>query len=174
MNYAWEVYCQRKLVFSHGVQRLDITWFKLSTQSMLLLLPKIIWLLKHGGIHPQKSHERELVQTISCIYSWAISTNYSVYVFKPASSSGTDNPGPLTSCGLDSSPSVRDASAETPSSCASLKQMFVPSCVAKEETLYSCRNIAERLHSLLFCLDCFRSLSHSWSWIFGNMVLMDK
>ena len=77
-----------------------------------------------------------------------------------ASSSGTDNPGPLTSCVLDSSPSVRDASAETPSSCASLTQTFVPSCMVKEETLYSCRNVAERLHSLLFCLDCFNSPGH--------------
>ena len=39
------------------------------------------------------------------------------------------------SCGLDSSPSVRDASAETPSSSASLKGRLVSSHMAKEETL---------------------------------------
>ena len=66
-----------------------------------------------------------------------------------ASSSSTDNPGPLTSHRLDSSPLVLDASAETPSSCTSLKQTLVPSCIPKEETIYSCRNVAERLHSLL-------------------------
>ena len=41
---------------------------------------------------------------------------------KAASSSSSDKPGPLMSCGLHSSPSVRDASAETPSSSASLKE----------------------------------------------------
>ena len=54
MNNAWEVYFQRKLDFSCDIQRLDITRLKLSTQSMLLLVPKIIGLLKHGGICPQK------------------------------------------------------------------------------------------------------------------------
>jgi len=54
-----------------------------------------------------------------------------------SSSYSTDNPGPLTSHGLDSSPLVLDASAETPSSSTSLKQTLVPSCIAKEETLYS-------------------------------------
>ena len=39
-----------------------------------------------------------------------------------ASSSSSDKPGPLTSRGLDSSPSVRHESAETPSSSASLKK----------------------------------------------------
>ena len=52
-----------------------------------------------------------------------------------ASSSSSDKPGPLTSRGVDSSPSVRDASAETPSSSASLKETLVSSYVAKEETL---------------------------------------
>ena len=41
---------------------------------------------------------------------------------KAVSSSSSDKPGPLMSCGLHSSPSVRDASAETPSSSASLKE----------------------------------------------------
>ena len=54
---------------------------------------------------------------------------------KAASSSSSDKPGPLMSCGLDSSPSVRDASAETPSSSASLKETLVLSYMAKEETL---------------------------------------
>ena len=47
--------------------------------------------------------------------------------------------------GLVSSPLVHDASAETASSCASLKEMLVTCYIAKEETLNSCRNIAERL-----------------------------
>jgi len=54
---------------------------------------------------------------------------------KAASSSSSDKPGPLMSCGLDSNPSVRDASAETPSSSASLKETLVSSDMAKEETL---------------------------------------
>ena len=41
---------------------------------------------------------------------------------KAVSSSSSDKPGPLMSCGLHSSPSVRDAGAETPSSFASLKE----------------------------------------------------
>ena len=41
---------------------------------------------------------------------------------KAASSSSSDKPGPLMSCGLHSSPSVRDASAETPSSSAFLEE----------------------------------------------------
>ena len=41
---------------------------------------------------------------------------------KAASSSSSDKPGPLVSCGLHSSPSVRDASAKIPSSSASLKE----------------------------------------------------
>ena len=45
---------QRKLDFSRDIQRLDITRLKLSTQSTLSLVPKIIGLLKHGGIRPQK------------------------------------------------------------------------------------------------------------------------
>ena len=52
-----------------------------------------------------------------------------------ASSSSSDKPGPLMSCDLDSSPSVRDASAETPSSSASLKKTLISSYMAKEETL---------------------------------------
>ena len=52
-----------------------------------------------------------------------------------ASSSSSDKPGPLTSCDLDSSPSVRDASAETPSSSAYLKETLVSSYMAKEDTL---------------------------------------
>ena len=51
------------------------------------------------------------------------------------SSSSSDKPGPLKSRGVDSSPSVRDASAETPSSSASLKETLVSSYMAKEETL---------------------------------------
>ena len=39
------------------------------------------------------------------------------------------------SCGLHSSPSVRDASAETSSSSASLKETLVSSYMAKDETL---------------------------------------
>ena len=39
------------------------------------------------------------------------------------------------SCGLDNSSSVRDASVETPSSSASLKETLVSSYMAKEETL---------------------------------------
>ena len=54
MNNAWEVYFQRKLDFSRDMQKLDITRLKLSTQSTLSLVPKIIGLLKHGGIRPQK------------------------------------------------------------------------------------------------------------------------
>ena len=56
---------------------------------------------------------------------------------KAASSSSSDKPGLLMSCGLHSSPSVRDASAETPSSSASLKEMLVSSYMTKEETLKS-------------------------------------
>ena len=41
---------------------------------------------------------------------------------KATSLSSSDKPGPLMSCGLHSSPSVRDAGAETPSSFASLKE----------------------------------------------------
>ena len=41
---------------------------------------------------------------------------------KAASSSNSDQPGPLMSCGLHSSPEVRDASAETLSSSASLRE----------------------------------------------------
>ena len=41
---------------------------------------------------------------------------------KAASSSSSDKPGALMSCGLHSSPSVRDASAETPSSSAFLEE----------------------------------------------------
>ena len=41
---------------------------------------------------------------------------------KAASLSSSDKPGPLMSCGLHSSPSVRDASAETPSSSAFLDE----------------------------------------------------
>ena len=41
---------------------------------------------------------------------------------KATSLSSSDKPGPLMSCGLHSSPSVRDTSAETPSSFASLKE----------------------------------------------------
>ena len=67
--------------------------------------------------------------------------------------------------GLDSSPLVHGASAETASSCASLKETLVTSYIAKEETLYSCRNIAERLHSLLICFNCFSFPGYSWSWI---------
>ena len=58
------------------------------------------------------------------------------------------------SCGLVSSPLVHDASAETASSCASRKETLVTCYIAKEETLNSCRNIAERLHSLLVCCNC--------------------
>ena len=54
---------------------------------------------------------------------------------KAASSSSSDKPGPLMSCGLDSSPSMHDASVETPSSSASLKETLVSSYMAKEETL---------------------------------------
>ena len=64
--------------------------------------------------------------------------------------------------GLDSSPLVHGASAETASSCASLEETLVTSYIAKEETLCSCRNIAERLHSLLVC---FSFPGYSWSWI---------
>ena len=39
------------------------------------------------------------------------------------------------SCGLHSSPSVRDTSAETSSSSASLKETLVSSYMAKDETL---------------------------------------
>ena len=63
MNNAWEVYFQRKLDFSQDIQRLDITRLKLSTQSTLSLVTKIIGLLKHGWIHPQKQ---------SCQLSWII------------------------------------------------------------------------------------------------------
>ena len=52
-----------------------------------------------------------------------------------ALSSSSEKAGPLTSRGLDSSPSVCDASAETPSSSASLKERLVSSYMAKEETL---------------------------------------
>ena len=41
---------------------------------------------------------------------------------KAASSSSSDKPGLLMSCGLHSSPSVRDASVETPNSSASIKE----------------------------------------------------
>ena len=41
---------------------------------------------------------------------------------KAASSSSSDKPGPLVSCDLHSSPSVRDATAKIPSSSASLKE----------------------------------------------------
>ena len=41
---------------------------------------------------------------------------------KAASLSNSDKPGPLMSCCLHSSPSVHDATAETPSSSASLKE----------------------------------------------------
>ena len=54
---------------------------------------------------------------------------------KAASSSSSDKPGLLMSCGLYSSPSVRDASAETPRSSASLKETLASSYMGKEETL---------------------------------------
>ena len=54
MNSAWEVYSQRKLDFSRDIQTLDITRLKLSTHSTLSLVPKIIGLLKHEEIRPQK------------------------------------------------------------------------------------------------------------------------
>ena len=56
-------YLQRKLDFSRDIQRLDITRLKLLTQSTLSLVPKIIGLLKHGGIRPQKQ---------CCQLSWII------------------------------------------------------------------------------------------------------
>ena len=84
-----------------------------------------------------------------------------------ASLSSSDNPNPLMSCGLVSSPLVHDASAETASSCASRKETLVTCYIAKEETLNSCRNIAERLHSLLqlFMFSwLFLVLDYIWSW----------
>ena len=135
MNNAWEVYFQRKVDFSRGIQILDITRFKLSTQSMLLLVPKKFD-CSNMGESALKSHMRgrrhkelaALTAERSAPITQFMSSN-------AASSSRSDKPGPLTSHHLDSSPSVHDASAETPSSSASLKEMLVLSYMAKEETL---------------------------------------
>ena len=79
----------------------------------------------------QKSQERELAALIA-ERSAPITQFMSS---KAASSSNSDKPGLLMSCGLHSSPSVRDASAETSSSSASVKETLVSSYMAKDETL---------------------------------------
>ena len=83
MNNAWEVYFQRKLDFSLDIQRLDITRLKLSTQSMLLLVPKIIGLLKHGGICPQKQCLSTLPDNPGDTRFWTVSPTLQVRVSNP-------------------------------------------------------------------------------------------
>ena len=89
---------------------------------------KIIQLLKHRESalksHRRGSKHKELAAFKIAQRSAPIS-QYMSFNVTVASPSSSDKPGPLMSCGLDFSPSVRDASAETPSLSASLKEMLV-------------------------------------------------
>ena len=76
-----------------------------------------------GGWQPCRSHRRgSKHKELAALIAERSVPIIQFMSSKAVSSSSSDKPGPLMSCGLHSSPSVRDASAETPSSSASLKE----------------------------------------------------
>ena len=76
-----------------------------------------------GGCQPCRSHRRgSKHKELTALIAERSVPITQFMSSKAASSSSSDKPGPLMSCGLPSSPSVRDARAETPSSSAFLEE----------------------------------------------------
>ena len=76
-----------------------------------------------GGWQPCRSHRRgSKHKELAALIAERSVPIIQFMSSKAVSSSSSDKPGPLMSCGLHSSPSVRDASAETPSSSAFLDE----------------------------------------------------